>query len=251
MTKSISNLPEVLELFQTKPGSAVYLTAVMRRMLLKVRTQQDLHAALAMIKVISDAPTILVAFCADSGLQPSTTMNLGWSEGWLSRYAARAYHEVDPIASALPGVAVPWSHHLIGKVSPNEKFRAYLRDCSRFGMDYGMSYVAEYNDCRIVLSMIGKHVEQDLELRHTLELLCPDVTDVAYRVLAGQRATSKLEKNQQILIDLICNQGLKKTEVAAALGMTNRGVDYHLKQLMTLYGARTVEQLMYRFGACE
>lgn len=250
MTTAVSQLPEAKALFNNYTGFAAYEAAALRRMLIKARTRHDLEACLRVIQVVaSDAPLILVAFFGKEGLT-GQQINLGWSERWLGLYEKQDYHLIDPIANAKPWAPVIWSPLVLG-IPDGEKGEAFRRACIDYRMTHGMSCIGERDNCRIILSLIGSHIESDKSLRELLEILLPDLIEVAYRVFASNRATSKLEVMQQNLIDLYCNQGLSKAAVAASLGMSRKGVDYHLKKLQKQYNANTVEQLMFKIGMAE
>ncbi|MGR2681572.1 autoinducer binding domain-containing protein [Chromobacterium haemolyticum] len=252
MQITLSNLPEAVELFRQRTGAVVHDVAVLRRMLIKVRTAHDLEAALAFVQTATGgAPLIMVAFFGNQGFDKALNINLGWPQAWISMYSANQFHRVDPVASGPAGAVFPWSP-MLTTLEPRTKLEQHFaRAIIEHQMQHGLSFIGEWQDCRVILSMIGKEIEDDRETRDLLEVLMPDLVDVAYRVFASNRKTSQMEVIQQTLIELFCHNGLKKDEIALALGMTRKGVDYHLKQLMDRYAANTIEQLMFKIGACE
>ncbi|UGA37776.1 autoinducer binding domain-containing protein [Chromobacterium haemolyticum] len=252
MQITLSNLPEAVELFRQRTGAVVHDVAVLRRVLIKVRTAHDLEAALALVRAAAGGvPLILVAFFGDQGFDKALNINLGWPKAWIATYSANQFHRVDPVAYGPAGAVFPWSP-MLTTLEPRTKLdEQFARAIKENQMQYGLSYIGEWQDCRVILSMIGKEIEDDRETRDLLEVLMPDLVDVAYRVFASNRKTSQMEVIQQTLIELYCHKGLKKDEIALELGMTRKGVDYHINQLMDRYSANTIEQLMFKIGACE
>ncbi|PRP68725.1 hypothetical protein BUE93_20900 [Chromobacterium amazonense] len=250
MLKPLPKLQESEELVNEVPAPAISLIAVFRRQLLRVRTQAELEDVVALLKGICRGAPAMVAVFPDNGIPAiDGKISLGWSDDWEARYRARAYYEVDPVAHALPGALTAWSPLLAGKRSQSERVREFLSACIQYGMTHGLSYISGYSDCRVIISLVGKEIEEDRLLRHALAAILPDIADVAYRVFARFREISDLEKIDQDLISLICKHGLTNKEAAKRMQLTDRAVNYHLKHLRILYGAKTNQQLMFKIGS--
>lgn len=252
MQMALSNLPEVVELFRRRTSSTVYCASVLRKILIKVRTAHDLEAALAFVQTATGgAPLIMVAFFGDQGFDKALNINLGWPQVWVSMYSAKKFHRVDPVASGPAGAVFPWSP-MLEALEPRTKLeQQFARAIIEHRMQYGLSFIGEWQDCRVILSMIGKEIEGDRETRDLLEVLMPDLVDVAYRVFASQRLLAKMTVNQRSIINMILNQGLTQGQVALQLNMSLSGLRYNLEQLKTEYGCASMEQLMFKLGAGE
>ncbi|MBM2883942.1 autoinducer binding domain-containing protein [Chromobacterium phragmitis] len=252
MLVPLPKLPDVEDLIAYVPGPTVGLIAVFRRQLLRIRTMTELEDAVALLMGIArGAPIMLVVMPHTGELSIEGKISFGWNEDWETRYRGRAYHEVDPIAHALPGELVSWSPLLVGKRSSSERLREFLADCEKSGMTHGVSYAADYKDCRIIISLIGREVEEDRLLHQALASLLPDTADVSYRIFARFREISELEKFDQNLISLICKHGLTNKEAAQTLSVHERTINNHLRSLRERYCAKTNEQLMFKLGAGE
>ncbi|KMN48761.1 hypothetical protein VL04_17485 [Chromobacterium violaceum] len=250
MTTAIDQLPEVAAISNNRINAAICAAAALRSMLVRARTRDDLDAALALICTIAGgAPTLLATFYGAK--VPSLYINHGWSEDWLLRYVERGYVKVDPVVRGLAGAPVVWSERLYAPgLTPAQ--RKFVVDCEHHGLTHGLTYIADKGaGVRYVLSMIGRQVEDDRALRDLLEMLLPDLAEVAHRVFASNARIAKTSKIQQSVIELYCKKGFKRFEVAAALGKSVFTIDYHIGRLMETYEAATIEQLMYKIGACE
>ncbi|NHR06705.1 hypothetical protein HA052_16065 [Chromobacterium haemolyticum] len=252
MQITLSNLPEAIELFRNRAGAAVHDTAVLRRLLIRVKTKDDLAAALSLVRVTTGgAPLILVAFFGDDGFDEGMHINLGWPASWLEQYAAARYDTVDPVALGPSGIVFPWSPLLLGMRPKTQLEERFHRGVVASGLTHGLSYKAAWPDCRLILSLIGEDVETQRPARELLEILMPDFADVAYRVFASNRLLAKMTVNQRMIINLILNQGLTQRQAALQLNMSLNGLRYSLDQLKAEYGCTTMEQLMFKLGAGE
>ena len=249
MQTPIDRLPEVASISGNRINSAICAAAALRSMLVRARSRDDLDAALALISVIGRAPTILVAF---HGTESSFYINHGWPAEWVERYCERGYSQVDPVIRAASGVPIVWSELLQAPVSSNAA-RKFIEDCKRAGMMHGLTYISDRGEgVRYVLSMIGRNVEEDRCLRDLLEMLLPDLAEVACRVFASIAKLANLTPVQRKLIDLYCHGGVRKrADLASALGISIRGVDYNLERLMDHFGAVSTEQMIYRIATCD
>ncbi|WP_440216254.1 autoinducer binding domain-containing protein [Chromobacterium piscinae] len=250
MATAIDQLPEVAAISNNRINAAICAAAALRSMLVRARTRDDLDAALALVcTVAGGAPTLLATFYGTR--VPSLYINHGWSEDWLLRYVERGYGKIDPIVRASAGEPVVWSTRLYAP-GLTQAQRRFVADCENHELTHGLTYIADKGGgVRYVLSMIGRQVEDDRALRDLLEMLLPDLAEVAHRVFASNARIAKTSKIQQTVIDLYCKRGFKRTEVASALGKSVYTIDYHIGRLMETYEASTVEQLMYKIGACE
>ncbi|MGC0152741.1 autoinducer binding domain-containing protein [Chromobacterium vaccinii] len=244
--------PEVVSMLREVTPLAMAQLVPWQRSLLAMSDQDDLRAFLLGLQAsLPGQPPLLLARMSHDTLSraPLLTIDLGWSGRWLDLYRRRSWHEVDPVILAGGGRPIVWSEELAPRDGDGRRLREFKSACRRAGMTHGLTYIADRDDCRVVISMIGEQVEREAYTRQMLTLLLPSLGDVAARVLARDARLAKFTDREREIFDLLVWEGLTQEGVAERLNIGLSTVKLYLKNMRKSHGVKTLSQLAYRVAA--
>ncbi|WP_225547282.1 helix-turn-helix transcriptional regulator [Chromobacterium violaceum] len=247
-------MPEVDRMLREISAGALAHLALLQRNLLMLQEEDDFRAFLLGLQAaLPGWPPILLARFEVDGDQKRLLagIDLGWPAGWRELYEKHHWYEVDPVIRSPAGEAIVWSARLAdpgyaprGR-NERRRYRHFLEECQRWNMGKGLTYIAERNEYRVLISLIGAEVEDDTYTRQLLSLLLPSLADAAGRALAQNIRMSKFSPRQKTIFDLIAGEGLSQEAVAERLGISVATVKNQIRYMREAYGARTLAQLVH------
>lgn len=172
---------------------------------------------------------------------------------WALHYFAAGYHRIDPVLRAAQDCSLPWCwsvDELLDTAAADEpRSRRYLENLKRSGWRSGMTLTTPCPSLqsRSILSISSrsdKLVGSDVLYAHVMEIIV-SLNEFYGRTgprLPMAQPTPALS-GQQIRILQCVQRGLKDREIAAQLGLSVAGVDYHLRQLRQRFAVRSRLQL--------
>ncbi|MCD4504790.1 LuxR family transcriptional regulator [Chromobacterium piscinae] len=246
--------PEVVSMLREVTPLAMAQLVPWQRSLLAMSDQDDLRAFLLGLQYsLPGSPPLLLARMSRDipSRTPILAIDLGWPGRWLDLYRRRSWHEVDPVILAGAGRPIVWSDELVPQEGDSRRLRDFKSACKRAGMMHGLTYIADRDECRVIISMIGESVEREAYTRQMLSLLLPSLADVAARVLARDARMAKFTDREREVFDLLVWEGLTQKEVAKRLDIGLSTVKLYLKNMRKLHGVKTLSQLAYRVAAVE
>ncbi|OQS45848.1 hypothetical protein B0T49_20810 [Chromobacterium violaceum] len=244
--------PEVVSLLREVTPLAMAQLVPWQRSLLAMSDQDDLRAFLLGLQAsLPGKPPLLLARMSRDipSRTPILAIDLGWPKRWLDLYRRRSWHEVDPVILAGAGRPIVWSDELASQAGDSRRLREFKSACRRAGMMQGLTYIADREDCRVIISMIGERVEREAYTRQMLSLLLPSLADVSARVMARDARLAKFTDREREIFDLLVWEGLTQEAVAVRLNIGLSTVKLCLRNMRNLHGVKTLSQLAYRVAA--
>jgi DNA-binding CsgD family transcriptional regulator len=174
---------------------------------------------------------------------------------WLKRYLDENYLSIDPVIAEAATARVPYLwHEAARKKETSRRQRQFFDEAGEFGLNLGAGIPTWNPAGRQGLVSIVPEVRSagDFEryYRHTrIDLLAAANllhTHVARLRNEQLQATVRLTPRERDCLELLL-QGLSTAELAQKLGLTLRGVRFHIDNLKAKYGVKTRLQLLARF----
>jgi DNA-binding CsgD family transcriptional regulator len=174
---------------------------------------------------------------------------------WLKRYLDENYLALDPVIAEAATAKVPYLwHEAARKGETSRRQRQFFDEAGEFGLNLGAGIPTWTATGRQGLVSVVPEVrgagEFERYYRHTrIDLLAAANllhTHVARLRNEQLRATVRLTPRERDCLELLL-RGLSTAELARKLGLTTRGVQFHIDNLKAKYGAKTRLQLLARF----
>jgi DNA-binding CsgD family transcriptional regulator len=187
--------------------------------------------------------------------------------GWLQRYFAQRYHEVDARHQDAPTSSLPliWDIDELGKLPSAQaaagRQREFLDDFRdsgiRSGIFFRLASPTRANEHTVISllsategrgwivdNVLGRALTLGLSVHEYLSrhVRLPEAEPVAQATPLGQLLGEMSPTQQHILEEL--QQGRSDKEIAYRLHLTAHAVDYHMRQLRRRFAARNRVQLV-------
>jgi DNA-binding CsgD family transcriptional regulator len=174
---------------------------------------------------------------------------------WLQRYVEENYLAIDPVIAESTVAQVPFLwHEATAKVSLTKKQQQFFDEAGGFGINLGAG-IPTWNPLgrQGLVSLVPemrKAADFERYYRHTrIDLLAAAnlLHSHVARLRNQQRyAQVTLTPRERDCLDLL-REGLPTSQIARRLGLTARGVQFHVDNIKGKYGVRTRLQLLARF----
>ncbi len=174
---------------------------------------------------------------------------------WLKRYVDENYLAIDPVVAEAKTAAVPYLwHEAAAKVTLSPHQQQFFDEAREFGLNLGagiptwsssgrQGLVSVVPDLRKAAEFERYYQHARIDLLAASNLLHSHVTRLRNLQL---HAAVRLTPRERDCLDLLL-QGLTTAQLAAKLGLTPRGVQFHVENLKAKYGVKTRLQLLARF----
>jgi DNA-binding CsgD family transcriptional regulator len=174
---------------------------------------------------------------------------------WLQRYLEENYLAIDPIIAESAAAQVPFLwHEATGKITLTERHRQFFDEAGEFGLHLGIG-IPTWNPAgrQGLVSLVPdlrKAAEFERHYRHArIDLLAAANllhSHVARLRIQQRYAQVTLTPRERDCLELL-RQGFSTAQIARRLGLTERGVQFHVDNIKAKYGVRTRLQLLARF----
>jgi LuxR family transcriptional regulator, activator of conjugal transfer of Ti plasmids len=174
---------------------------------------------------------------------------------WLQRYVEENYLAIDPVIAEATVAQVPFLwHEATAKIALTKKQRQFFDEAGEFGITLGAG-IPTWNPLGrqglvSVVPELRKASEFERFYRHTrIDLLAASnlLHSHVARLRHQQRfAQVSLTPRERDCLELL-REGLPTAQIARRLGLTDRGVQFHVDNLKAKYGVKTRLQLLARF----
>ncbi|OQS36658.1 hypothetical protein B0T40_09695 [Chromobacterium haemolyticum] len=243
--------PNVEQLMGSLSSIGLGHLAALQQSLIQLRDEDDIRAfLLALQHSLPGAPPLILARvdAEEDARDAVIEINLGWDERWLRIYKEHAFHRVDPVIRAVPGAAVVWSRLILGGVRPSPELKRFQNACRAHGMTHGLSYVAVVRGGhKIVISLVGRELEESMSIRQLLGKLLPSIADAAARALAPSVSLAKLSPREREIFRLVIAEGMTYHQAGDALSLSYSTVKHHMQKVLKRSGYNTYAQLAWRW----
>ncbi len=174
---------------------------------------------------------------------------------WLKRYSEENYLSLDPVVDEAKTSRVPYLwHEAAAKVRLNRRQQQFFDEAGEFGLTVGagiptwnpvgrQGLVSLVPDLRRGADFGLFYRQTKIDLLAAANLLHAQISRLRNPI---DPASVHLTPRERDCLDLLL-QGLPTSVIARRLGLTARGVQFHVENIKAKYGVKTRLQLLARF----
>lgn len=174
---------------------------------------------------------------------------------WLKHYFDENYLSIDPVITEASTARVPYLwHEAAAKIALSRRQQQFFQEANAYGLALGagiplwsalgrQGLISLVPDLKSPSEFDRYYQHTRIDLLAAANLLHAQVTHLRNREI---HARVTLTPREQDCLDLLL-RGLTTASIARRLGLTDRGVQFHVDNLKSKYGVKTRLQLLARF----